>query len=133
MRKWLGIGFVTMLLTMTLGIIRRSLGIAQPASEWDITLVNIEFEGTKIWIPGPVAVKKDDTVKINAINNVKSDRPSTDSRLRFTVFNRSSMSASRKSLSSRRIRPAFFRSSVSSTQPMSAPSWSCRNEALELN
>jgi nitrosocyanin len=75
MRKWLGIGFVTMLLTMTLGIIMRSPGIAQPPSERDITLVNIEFEGTKIWIPGPVVVKKGDTVKIKAINNVKSEPP----------------------------------------------------------
>jgi nitrosocyanin len=75
MRKWLGIGFVTMLLTMTLGIITSSPGIAQPASERDITLVNIEFEGTKIWIPGPVVVKKGDTVKIRAINNVQSDPP----------------------------------------------------------
>jgi nitrosocyanin len=73
MRKWLRIGFVTMLLTMTLGIIMSSPGIAQPASERDITLVNIEFEGTKIWIPGPVVVKKGDTVKIRAINNVQSD------------------------------------------------------------
>jgi nitrosocyanin len=75
MRKWLGIGFVTMLLTMTLGIIMSSSGIAQPASEKDITLVNIEFEGTKIWVPGSVAVKKGDTVKIRAINNVQSDPP----------------------------------------------------------
>jgi nitrosocyanin len=75
MWKWLGIGSVTMLLTMTLGIIMRSPGIAQPSSERNITLVNIEFEGTKIWIPGPVVVKKGDTVKIRAINNVQSDPP----------------------------------------------------------
>jgi nitrosocyanin len=75
MRKWLGIGFVTVLLTMTLGIIMRSPGIAQPPSEGDITLVNVEFEGTKIWDPGPVVVNKGDTVKIKAINNVKSDPP----------------------------------------------------------
>jgi hypothetical protein len=73
MRKWLGIGSVTMLLTMTLGIIMRSPGIAQPSSERDITLVNIESEGTKIWVPGSVAVKKGNTVKIKAINNVKVD------------------------------------------------------------
>ena len=131
MRKWLGIGFVTVLLTMTLGIIMRSTGIAQPPSERDIARVIIEFEGTKIWVPGPLVVKKGDTVKIKAINNVQLDRPSTDSRLRPTVFKRSSMPASRTSSSSRRTRPAFSRSSVSSTRPMSAPSWSSWNEADE--
>jgi nitrosocyanin len=75
MRKWLGIGSVTLLLTMTPGIIMRSPAIAQPSSERNITLVNIEFEGTKIWVPGSVTVKKGDTVKITAINNVKSDPP----------------------------------------------------------
>jgi nitrosocyanin len=37
--------------------------------------VNIEFEGTKVWAPGPVVVNKGDTVKIKAVNNVKSDPP----------------------------------------------------------
>jgi nitrosocyanin len=41
----------------------------------DVTLVNIEFEGTKMWVPGPVVVHKGDTVRIKAINNVKSDPP----------------------------------------------------------
>jgi len=44
---------------------------AQAAKEF--TLVNIEFEGSKVWVPGPIVVKKGDTVKIKAINNVKSD------------------------------------------------------------
>jgi nitrosocyanin len=41
----------------------------------EVTLVNIEFEGSKIWVPGPVVVHKGDTVRIKAINNVKSDPP----------------------------------------------------------
>jgi hypothetical protein len=49
--------------------------MAQPPSERDITLVNIEFEGTEIWVPGSVAVKKGDIVKIKAIDNAKSDPP----------------------------------------------------------
>jgi nitrosocyanin len=48
-----------------------SVALAQSMRE--VTLVNIEFEGTKIWVPGPVVVEKGDTVKIKAINNVKSD------------------------------------------------------------
>jgi nitrosocyanin len=46
---------------------------AQPAKE--LTLVTVEFEGTKIWVPGPVVVKKGEAVTIKAINNVKSDPP----------------------------------------------------------
>jgi nitrosocyanin len=41
----------------------------------EVTLVNIEFEGSKIWVPGPVVAHKGDTVRIKAINNVKSDPP----------------------------------------------------------
>ncbi|HEX9869530.1 MAG TPA: cupredoxin domain-containing protein [Candidatus Tectomicrobia bacterium] len=48
-----------------------SVALAQSVKE--VTLVNIEFEGSKIWVPGPVVVEKGDTVKIKAINNVKSD------------------------------------------------------------
>ena len=46
---------------------------AQPTAE--VALVNIEFEGTKVWVPGPLVVKKGQTVKLKAINNVKSDPP----------------------------------------------------------
>ena len=46
---------------------------AQEAKEF--TLVNLEFEGSKIWIPGPIVVKKGDTVRIKAINNLKSEPP----------------------------------------------------------
>jgi nitrosocyanin len=44
-------------------------------STTEVTLVNIEFEGTKIWVPGPTVVKKGDTVRIKAINNVQSEPP----------------------------------------------------------
>jgi nitrosocyanin len=48
-------------------------GAAQSAIE--ATLVNIEYEGTKVWVPGPVVVKKGETVRIKAINNVPSEPP----------------------------------------------------------
>jgi len=47
--------------------------VALAQSVREVTLVNIEFEGSKIWVPGPIVVEKGDTVKIKAINNVKSD------------------------------------------------------------
>jgi nitrosocyanin len=50
-------------------------GVVGAQSTTEVTLVNVEFEGTKIWIPGPVVVKKGDTVRIKAINNVKSEPP----------------------------------------------------------
>ncbi len=37
------------------------------------TVVNVEYEGTKIWLPGTLVVHKGDHVKIKLINNVKSD------------------------------------------------------------
>ena len=37
------------------------------------TLVNVEYEGTKIWLPSTLVVHKGDKVKIKLINNVKSD------------------------------------------------------------
>ena len=39
----------------------------------NFTVVNIEYEGTKIWVPGTLVVHKGDKVKVKLINNVKSD------------------------------------------------------------
>ena len=45
---------------------------AQQAAR-ELTLVNIKYEGSNIWVPGPLVVKKGDRVKIRGINNVKDD------------------------------------------------------------
>jgi len=45
---------------------------AQQATR-ELTLVNIKYEGSNIWVPGPLVVKKGDRVRIRAINNVKDD------------------------------------------------------------
>ena len=74
----LGFGIrLGLVLSMTIGagLIGGFSGSAQAQSVREVTLVNIEFEGTKVWVPGPVVVYKGDTVKIKAINNVKSDPP----------------------------------------------------------
>lgn len=39
----------------------------------EFTLVNIKYEGSNVWVPGPLVVKKGDRVRIRAINNVKDD------------------------------------------------------------
>src|SRR5262245_15980596 len=76
MRKGL-IGCLGLVLlgAMGAGILVGFSGSVHAQSTTEVTLVNIEFEGTKIWVPGPVVVKKGDTVKIKAINNVKSEPP----------------------------------------------------------
>ena len=55
------------------GILMASWSVVHAQSTMEAILVNIEFEGTKVWLPGPLVVKRGDTVKIKAINNVKSD------------------------------------------------------------
>jgi heme/copper-type cytochrome/quinol oxidase subunit 2 len=37
------------------------------------TVVNVEYEGTKIWVPSTLVVKKGTTVKLKLINKVPSD------------------------------------------------------------
>ena len=76
MRKRLVTCLVAMLvLAMTMGLIMGLQAFAQAQSTKEVTLVNLEFEGTKMWIPGAVVVKKGDTVQLKAINNVKSEPP----------------------------------------------------------
>ena len=47
--------------------------IPSAAETQELTLVNIKYEGSNIWVPAPIVAKKGDTVKIKAINNVKDD------------------------------------------------------------
>lgn len=75
---WMGLKSRVMLIlsvAIGTGILGGMSGVVQAQSTTEVTLVNIEFGGTKIWVPGPVVVKKGDTVKIKAINNVESDPP----------------------------------------------------------
>jgi nitrosocyanin len=45
---------------------------AEPAT-YSGTIVNIEYQGSKIWVPGTLVVKKGTKVTLNLINNVPSD------------------------------------------------------------
>src|SRR5881396_2051948 len=45
---------------------------AEPAT-LSQTIVNIEYEGTKIWLPGTIVVKKGSKVTLKLINNVPAD------------------------------------------------------------
>jgi nitrosocyanin len=44
-----------------------------PAGAVTQTMVNVEYEGTKIWLPGTLVVKKGTKVTLKLINNVPAD------------------------------------------------------------
>jgi nitrosocyanin len=67
--------WLVLVVAMGAGILMSSSGVVDAQSTTNVTLVNIEFEGMKVWVPGPVVVQKGDTVRIQALNNVKSDPP----------------------------------------------------------
>jgi nitrosocyanin len=74
MWTWLKSGLALMwLMVIGCSMLMTSSSVALAQSVREVTLVNIEFEGSKIWVPGPIVVEKGDIVKIKAINNVKSD------------------------------------------------------------
>jgi FtsP/CotA-like multicopper oxidase with cupredoxin domain len=56
---------------LALGAVAQSVG-AEPAAV-HLTIVNLEYEGTKIWLPGTIVVKKGTKVTLKLINNVPSD------------------------------------------------------------
>jgi nitrosocyanin len=43
------------------------------ADDMSFTVVNVEYEGSKIWVPGTLVVKKGTKVRLKIINNVPSD------------------------------------------------------------
>ena len=43
------------------------------AGKVSLTIVNIEYEGTKLWLPGTIVAHKGDKVTLKLINNVPSD------------------------------------------------------------
>ncbi len=48
---------------------------ANADSPHEFTVVNIEYEGTKVFMPSTLVVHKGDTVKIKVINNLQSEPP----------------------------------------------------------
>ena len=64
-------------LVVLVGVIALGLGLESrapgAAETHNLTLVNIKYEGSNIWVRTPIVAKKGDTIKIKAINNVKDD------------------------------------------------------------
>jgi plastocyanin len=44
-----------------------------PAAERSFTVVNVEYEGSKMFVPATLVVHQGDHVKIKIVNNIKSD------------------------------------------------------------
>jgi plastocyanin len=51
------------------------LGVAGsvPAAEQSFTVVNVEYEGSKMFVPATLVVHQGDHVKIKVVNNIKAD------------------------------------------------------------
>ena len=65
MRKLVGI--------LALGAVMLSAAAVLADEVHNFTVVNVEYEGTKIWLPSTLIVHKGDKVKVKLINNVKAD------------------------------------------------------------
>jgi heme/copper-type cytochrome/quinol oxidase subunit 2 len=65
MRKFVAV------LALSAALLPAGTAVAQSVQQF--TVVNVEYEGTKIWLPSTLIVHKGDKVKIKLINNVKSD------------------------------------------------------------
>ena len=46
---------------------------SQAKANVQITMVGVEYEGTKLWVPGTIVAHKGDRVKVNLINKIPSD------------------------------------------------------------
>jgi len=66
---------LTIRLSLGLCLALAITGAAARADEpsMSFTVVNMEYEGTKVWTPGTLVVKKGTLVKLKLVNNVPSD------------------------------------------------------------
>lgn len=60
-------------LTLPLGAAGWIAQVAAQGAVRELTLVNVKYEGSNIWVPGPLVVKKGDRIKLRGVNNVQDD------------------------------------------------------------
>ncbi len=48
---------------------------SKSAGTVQITVAGVEYEGTKLWVPGTIVAHKGDKVKVNLINKIPSEPP----------------------------------------------------------
>lgn len=56
---------------LALGALARPVGAEPPAVS--MTIVNVEYEGTKLWLPATIVAPKGAKVTLRLVNNVPSD------------------------------------------------------------
>jgi heme/copper-type cytochrome/quinol oxidase subunit 2 len=56
-----------------LGLVLAAHALPARAEDMSFTVVNVEYEGSKIWVPSTLVVRKGAKVRIKLINNVPSD------------------------------------------------------------
>lgn len=49
--------------------------LSGPAGAVQITVVAVEYQGTKLWVPGTIVAHKGDRVKVSLVNKIPSDPP----------------------------------------------------------
>jgi nitrosocyanin len=76
MNRWLSLSVLGLALAAPLGAADHShppAATTTPAfAGREFTSVNIEYKGSKIWVPGTFIVKKGENVRINLLNNAPS-------------------------------------------------------------
>ncbi|HWP65166.1 MAG TPA: cupredoxin domain-containing protein [Candidatus Limnocylindria bacterium] len=60
-------------LTLLAAVHARAEAPAAPSADVALTLVSVEIEGSKFWLPGTVVAKQGQTVRLTLINKVASD------------------------------------------------------------
>jgi nitrosocyanin len=64
---------LSLALLVASGLLAAPSAVRADAPTMSFTVVNIEYEGTKVWTPGTLVVKKGTLVKVRLINNVPTD------------------------------------------------------------
>ena len=64
---------VAMVVGLVLSVAAGTPARAEGPAAVSQTMVNVEYEGSKIWLPGTLVVPKGSTVTLKLINNVPSD------------------------------------------------------------
>jgi nitrosocyanin len=65
---------ITSVLAAPLGLVLCAGPVpAQGPAAVNMTIVNVEYEGTKIWLPATIVAKKGAKVTLKLVNNVPSD------------------------------------------------------------
>jgi heme/copper-type cytochrome/quinol oxidase subunit 2 len=62
---------IALLIGLAIGLSATATRAEEPSINF--TVVNLEYEGTKVWTPATLVVKKGTLVKLKLVNNVPSD------------------------------------------------------------